>query len=85
MNRNKNRILYSVVSKDKGNILSISVDPKNSESLKNFYETLEGISDKELEGEIIYGSSYTSLRVFLEGEIKKYENLLYPFVDSIKK
>ena len=84
MNKNKNRILYSVVPKGKGNVLSISVDPKNSNSLKNFYETLEKISNKELEGEIIYGSSYSSLRVFLEGEIKKYEDVIYPFVDSIK-
>lgn len=84
MNRNKNRILYTVVPKGKGNVLSISVDPKNSNSLKNFYETLEKISDKDLEGEIIYGSSYSSLRVFLEGEMKKYEDVIYPFVDSIK-
>lgn len=84
MNRNKNRILYSILNKEGGTVLNISVDRRNSESLKNFYETLEKISDKELEGEIIYGSSYSSLKVFLEGEIKKYEDVIYPFVDSIK-
>ena len=84
MNRNRNRILYSILPKEKGSILSISVDPKNSDSLKNFYEILEKRSDKELEGEIVYGSSYSSLRVFLDGEIKKYEDILYPFIDSIK-
>jgi hypothetical protein len=84
VNRNKNRILYSVIPKETGNLLSVSVDPKNSDSLKNFYETLEKNSSKELEGEIIHGSSYSSLRVFLEGEIRKYEDIIYPFVDSIK-
>lgn len=85
MNRNKNRILYSILNKEGGTVLNISVDRRNSESLKNFYETLEKESDKDIEGEIIYGSSYSNLKVFLEGGIEKYEDLFYSFVKSIKK
>ena len=84
MNNNKNKILYSVLNKEGVTILHISVDSRNSESLKNFYETLEKRSNKELEGEITHGSSYSTLKVLLEGEIEKYEDILYPFVDSIK-
>ena len=81
---NKNKILYSILKKEGGIILNISIDSRNSESLKNFYETLEKKSNKELEGEIIHGSSYSTLKVLLEGEIEKYEDILYSFVDSIK-
>ncbi len=84
MNKNKNKILYSVLNKEGVTILHISVDSRNSESLKNFYETLEKRSNKELEGEITHGSSYSTLKVLLEEEIEKYEDILYPFVDSIK-
>jgi hypothetical protein len=84
VNNNKNKILYSVLNKEGVTILHISVDSRNSESLKNFYETLEKRSNKELEGEITHGSSYSTLKVLLEGEIEKYEDILYPFVDSIK-
>jgi hypothetical protein len=85
VNRNKNRILYSILDKEGGMVLNISVDSRNSESLKNFYETLEEKSNKELEGEIIHGSSYSNLKVFLEEGIEKYEDLFYSFVKSIKK
>ena len=81
---NKNKILYSILKKEGEMILNISVDSKNSESLKNFYETLEKRGNKELEGEIIHGSSYSTLTVLLEGEMEKYEDILYSFVDSIK-
>ena len=81
---NKNKILYSILKKEEGIILNISVDSRNSESLKNFYETLEKKGNKELEGEIIHGSSYSTLKVSLEDEIEKYEDILYPFIDSIK-
>ena len=81
---NKNKILYSILKKEGGIILNISIDSRNSESLKNFYETLEKKSNKELEGEIIHGSYYSTLKVLLEGEIEKYEDILYSFVDSIK-
>jgi hypothetical protein len=84
VNRNKNRILYSVVPKETGSLLSISVDPKNSDLLKDFYETLVKTTGKNLEGEIIHGSSYSSLRVFLDDGIEKYSGIIYPFVDSIK-
>jgi len=85
VNNNKNKILYSVLNKEGVTILHISVDSRNSESLKNFYETLEEKSNKELEGEIIHGSSYSNLKVFLEEGIEKYEDLFYSFVKSIKK
>ena len=85
MNRNKNRILYSILDKEGGTILNISVDSRNSESLKNFYETLEEKSNKELEGEIIHGSSYSNLKVFLEEGIEKHKDLFHSFVKSIKK
>ena len=81
---NKNKILYSILKKEGGIILNISIDSRNSESLKNFYETLEKKGNKELEGEIIHGSSYSTLKVSLEDEIEKYEDILYPFIDSIK-
>jgi hypothetical protein len=81
---NRNRILYSVLKKEEEIILNISVDSKNSESLKNFYETLEKRSNTELEGEITHGSSYSTLKVLLEGKVEKYEDILYSFVDSIK-
>ena len=84
MNRDKNKILYSILNKEEGTVLNISVDSRNSETLKNFYETLEKKSNKELEGEITHGSSYSTLKVLLESEIEKYEDILYPFVDSIK-
>lgn len=84
MHRNKNKIFYSILEKEGGIFLSVSVDSKNSQSLKEFYETLEKRSDIELEGEIEYGNSYSTLRVFLEGNMEKYEDVLYPFVDSIK-
>lgn len=85
MNRNKNRILYSILDKEGGTVLNISVDSRNSESLKNFYETLEEKSNKELEGEIIHGSSYSNLKVFLEEGIEKHKDLFHSFVKSIKK
>jgi len=85
VNRNKNRILYSILDKEGGTILNISVDSRNSESLKNFYETLEEKSNKELEGEIIHGSSYSNLKVFLEEGIEKHKDLFHSFVKSIKK
>jgi len=81
---NKNKILYSILNKEGEMILNISVDSRNSESLKNFYETLEKKGNKELEGEIIHESSYSTLKVSLEDEIEKYEDILYPFIDSIK-
>jgi hypothetical protein len=84
VNRNKNKILYSVVPKEGGSILNVSVDSTNSKLLKNFYETLEEKSPKDIEGEIIYGSSYSSLKVFLEGEMEKYEGSLYDLIYSIK-
>jgi hypothetical protein len=85
VNRNKNRILYSILDKEGGTVLNISVDSRNSESLKNFYETLEEKSNKELEGEIIHGSSYSNLKVFLEEGIEKHKDLFHSFVKSIKK
>ena len=81
---NKNKILYSILKKEGEMILNISVDSRNSESLKNFYETLGKRGNTELEGEITHGSSYSTLTVLLEGEIEKYEDILYSFVDSIK-
>jgi hypothetical protein len=81
---NRNKILYSVLKKEEEIILNISVDSKNSESLKNFYETLEKRSNAGLEGEITHGSSYSTLKVLLEGKVEKYEDILYSFVDSIK-
>ena len=81
---NKNKILYSILKKEGEMILNISVDSRNSESLKDYYETLEKRVNAELEGEITHGSSYSTLKVLLEGEIEKYEDILYSFVDSIK-
>ena len=81
---NNNKILYSILKKEGEMILNISVDSRNSESLKDFYKTLEKRGNIELEGEIIHGSSYSTLKVLLEGEIEKYEDILYPFIDSIK-
>ena len=77
--------MYFIVPNGEGSILNVSVSSRNSESLKNFYETLEKESSKEIEGEIIYGSSYSSLKVFLDEGIEKYKDLFNSFVDSIKK
>jgi hypothetical protein len=82
---NRNKILYFIVPNGEGSILNVSVSSRNSESLKNFYETLEKESSKEIEGEITYGSSYSTLKVFLQEGIEKYKDLFDSFVNSIKK
>ena len=77
--------MYFIVTNGEGSILNVSVSSRNSESLKNFYETLEKESSKEIEGEITYGSSYSTLKVFLQEGIEKYKDLFDSFVNSIKK
>jgi hypothetical protein len=84
VNKNRNRVLYFVSNNERGSVLNISVDPKNSDKLKNFYETLEEESDKKIEGEITYGLTYTSLKIFFNGDIKDYQESLISFITSIK-
>jgi hypothetical protein len=81
---NKNRILYFINDTGNGSILNISVDPKNSDKLKKFYETLEKESPEKIEGEIIHGSSYTTLKVFFSVGIGKCEENIISFVSGIK-
>jgi hypothetical protein len=85
VNRDKNRVLYFITPREKGSILNISVDSKNSDRIKDFYNTMEREANTSIDGEIIYGSSYTTLKIFLDEDIKKYENTLMSFVTSIKK
>lgn len=84
-NRKLNKIFYSIVPKGEDFILNLSLDSKNSKLLKDLFEKIEKEFNVDLEGEIIYGATYSNLKILIKGDLEKYKKYFYSFIELLKK
>ena len=73
------------MSKDNGTVLNISVDPRNSRELKSFFEIFQKKYTKEIDGEIIHNSTYSNLKIYLDEDTERAQNILIPFINNLKQ